>query len=222
MPVSRADLTAATLNGKIYLFGGYDQAAGDSRAEVYEFNPANNIYTQKASMPTPRWGPIAVAVNGKIYVFAGGNAGNPARVNEMYDPATNTWTSKANVPSNIGFQGITGCSDGSKIYLFYNGLGYAYDPQTDTYLPIPNPPQSALSWASCAYSNGKIYLLGGFYDRVGRTYNQIYDISSATWSSGAPLLFGVFGAVRENPIIGDTIYIIEGQRATNEFSASIK
>jgi len=68
-----------------------------------------DTWTQKADMPTPRWNHSAAVVNGNIYVI-GGVASEPSFLNgkelsvvEEYDPATDTWTRKADMPAPRGY-----------------------------------------------------------------------------------------------------------------------
>jgi N-acetylneuraminic acid mutarotase len=51
-------------------------------------------------MPTARQGLVAVAVNNKIYAIGGSNVSYLA-TNEEYDPATDTWTQKGNIPIDV-------------------------------------------------------------------------------------------------------------------------
>jgi len=75
LPSEKADLTAAVVNNKMYVFGGYNQGANDIREETYEYDPSSDTWTQKAAMPTPAWGSIAVEYNKKIHVFSGTTSG---------------------------------------------------------------------------------------------------------------------------------------------------
>ena len=68
-------------------------------------------------MPTPRMGIHANAVDDRIYVIGGDQiiAGSvPSGLVEVYDPSTDTWTRKADMPTARGFFG-TAVVDG-KIY----------------------------------------------------------------------------------------------------------
>ena len=88
LPFTTADLTAATVNSLFYIIGGYNTTATYSQGTVYAFHSSTNTYTQKASMPTARWGMIAVPINGKIYVFGGFTGATTASAstkNEVYD-----------------------------------------------------------------------------------------------------------------------------------------
>jgi hypothetical protein len=51
----------------------------------------------KANMTTARFGLAVGVVNGKIYAI-GGSSGNRTEVEE-YDPVTNTWATKASMPT---------------------------------------------------------------------------------------------------------------------------
>lgn len=92
-------------SGLLYALGGVD-CGGDcsalsakylGTAEVY--NPATQAWTLLPPMPTPRADLSAGVVDSKLYAVGGcGGEGNlencsPLAVVEMYDPATNTWTS---------------------------------------------------------------------------------------------------------------------------------
>ena len=227
LPFTTADLTAATVNSLFYIIGGYNTTATNPQGTVYAFDPSTNTYTQKASMPTARWGMIAVPINGKIYVFGGFTGATTASAstkNEVYDPASNTWTTKSPLPSSIAWEGITGCTDGSKIYLFFENQGYAYDPTNDTYTQISNTPLTYDNWGTCAYYNGHIYLINGLTNWAGQggsTSVQIYTIATKSWTTGAPAPFALYGSVRENPILNANIYIVQGQRNNGEFSSAV-
>jgi N-acetylneuraminic acid mutarotase len=219
MPFSTADQTAAAVNNKVYIIGGYNTTSTNPLNINYQFDPVTNTYTQKANMPTARWGLIAAPVSNIIYVLGGNQAGaTVSAANEAYNPATNVWQTKASLPAAIAHQGITGCSDGTDVYLFYDGLTYRYNVAANSYTQLANMPNNVLSWGSCSYVNGKIYLLGG-YKNGGQPYTQIYDKATNTWTTGAPMPFGTYGSIRENPVIGNDIYILQGQRRNSEFSS---
>jgi N-acetylneuraminic acid mutarotase len=111
IPTPSADLTISVYNKKLYSFGGYG-IGHEVLNTVYEYDPAG-AWTRKADMPSNRWGMLSVSVNNKIYVFGGEtpqySIGSDA--NEIYDPVTNTWTSRNNgnplsIPAYDG-QGVT-------------------------------------------------------------------------------------------------------------------
>ena len=98
--------TASALNGKIYVFGGFLREEGGIGRNpkindikiTEELDPAANVWTKKADMPTGRYyiTPTSAAVGGKIYVIGGWGGGRVTANVEVYDPATNTWEKKGN------------------------------------------------------------------------------------------------------------------------------
>jgi parallel beta-helix repeat protein len=106
MPTPRCSFAVAVYENKIYCIGGYINGVNVTGVnQVYD--PATNTWETKASMPTPRAALQANVVNGKIYLIGGSsdrNRGLSSRylgVNEVYDPATDTWTTKTSAPNRI-------------------------------------------------------------------------------------------------------------------------
>ncbi len=104
MPTARFALAAAAVNGKIYATGGYsgyNSSGGLLTSTVEVYDPSTNTWSTAASMPTARFGLAAAAVNGKIYAIGGVNSSGGSEVFlntvEVYDPATNTWSTAASM-----------------------------------------------------------------------------------------------------------------------------
>ncbi len=62
---------------------------------------AGDTWTQKADMPKVRFILSASAVDGKIYAIGGSSAMHGAGLSivDEYDPTTDTWTTKAPMPT---------------------------------------------------------------------------------------------------------------------------
>lgn len=149
MPTPRYGLAAATVNGKIYAFGGLQGAIWDTQtalAIVEEYNPATNTWRSRAPMPTARCTMVVAVVDGKIYAIGGYN-GAPLAVVEEYDPAANTWRSRAPMPT------------------------------------------TRWSLAGAAV-NGRIYALGGYDNQIRHTWVEEYDPVANTWRSRTSMLTG--------------------------------
>ena len=156
---ANANLAASAASGKVYVFGGTAEAH-------HEYDPATNIWTVKAAMPTPRSRFAAAAVNGKIYAIGG--IGGEA-TNEVFDPATNTWAAKAAMPT-ARVDAAAAVVDG-KIYVMGGQETTAgakvlktvqvYDPIDDTWTRTADMPTARHSFAAVA-TNGKIYAIGGY------------------------------------------------------------
>ncbi len=218
MAVPRGSLAAAVVNGRIYAIGGYT-IGGDAVASMELYDPAINTWSARASMSGPRAELAAAVVNNTIYVL-GGNAATgggpsvPLATVEAYDPATDTWTTKAAMLTERSFPAAAAVN-GTLYAIGGDGTGSveAYDPATDTWTmkaPIPNGGGSHRA----AALNGLIYAVGGSPVSV-KVYNPALD-SWATLSSSMPLpvngqfalavldgrLFAAGGNLADNTAVG--------------------
>jgi len=242
-------VAVAESGGKIYVFGGavQRQPGGPNYIPVnnsWEYDPAADTWKALAPMPTKRIAAAAVAVGGKIYVMGGAgnypsrddqplNGNEPHRVldlNQVYDPATNTWATRQTMPTPRShlFAGAVG----TKIYLIGGRLGSMaistgtptdiveeYDTATDKwgYLKsrMPTPRDSGVA----AVFQGKIYVLGGqqitaLNNSVSRAF-EVYDPAANEWASMASMPLARHGIV--GGVIGNRLYI-GGGHITAAFS----
>jgi N-acetylneuraminic acid mutarotase len=132
MPTARFGLSTSVVNGKIYAFGGARNCVESAFSTVEEYDPATDTWTTKADMPTARLYLSTSAVNGKIYAIGGTGlacqgTGGPLWTVEEYDPATDTWATKAHMPTaKIAFS--ASAVDG-KIYAIGGSFaGYPWVP----------------------------------------------------------------------------------------------
>lgn len=158
MPTPRLYAGAVVVQEQIYVIGGF---SGSTLGTVEAYDPATDTWTTRASMPTARAIPVVVSVDDKIYAiggfqFEGLTDGTHTVVTEEYDPVTDTWTPRADLPAPIegtrflGNASIGGAALKGQIYVsvFSPNLSpegptatYRYDPSTDewqsTAAPIP-------------------------------------------------------------------------------------
>jgi N-acetylneuraminic acid mutarotase len=183
---------------------------------------ADFIWTQKADMPTGRWTQTSAVVNGKIYVIGGypseGTPGEAAlSVVEEYDPATNTWTRKADMPTaRCDFVGSSAVVDG-KIYVISGwddgsrlSIVEEYDPATDTWTRKADMPTRRWMLATVAVE-GKIYVIGGYSPSawVGLKTVEMYDPETDTWTRKADMPLGV--GLLNARVVNGKIYAIGGR-----------
>jgi N-acetylneuraminic acid mutarotase len=205
MPTARAGLGAAVVNGKIYAIGGSDNNTYLSVNE--EYDPNTNSWTIKAPMPTARSGFAIAVYDRKIYVFGGTTGESTSSASgftgktEVYDSSTNTWKTKASMPTPRADLSA-GVVDG-KIYLiggkqyipsdpYYkeSDVNDVYDPTTDSWSNGTAVPIATFGYGSAVVDN-KIYIIGGgtqFWQKYDLTYvtaNQVYDPATDKWSNGA-------------------------------------
>ncbi len=203
MPTPRSNLGVAVVKDKIYAIGGVQSNMNE------EYDPAKNTWTTKMSMPTAR-GDFAIAVlQDKIYAIGGLTRSGQwtaelTDVNEVYDPVTDSWTTKKSMP--IPKAGLSANVVDGKIYLiggFTQPLNstvkttsietLVYDPLNDLWTTKTPIPTATLDYAT-AVVDDKIYVISG----TSRAYSdnlinptQIYEPKTDTWSQGAPIPYPV-------------------------------
>jgi hypothetical protein len=166
-----------------------------SSAEV-----AEDTWATKAPMQQVRGGLGVVAVNGKIYAIGGSTAsgsfppdvfsGGFVGTNEMYDPKTDTWTSKASMPTPrcdfaiAAYQNKIYCIGGAVGFKVneigfhssvVSGVNEVYDTVTDTWeTKTPMPDERRTIQAHVV--NGKIYV-------VDWSLVYVYDPNEDSWTA---------------------------------------
>jgi hypothetical protein len=163
MITARGLSTVATVSDKIYVIGGYKSnrcpgGGGGCPHDITDVNevydPFNNSWTSKTPIPTPRTMATSAVVKGKIYVIGGKTSsdpssdGTPTNIVEEYDPSTDTWTTRAPMPT-ARFS-IAAVVKNGYIYVIGGdprnpeGTIERYDPLTDTwttgFTPLPLRP----------------------------------------------------------------------------------
>src|SRR6266487_5812000 len=169
-PARYAFQAALGTDNMLYIAGGqtadmvptlYDQ--------VSRYNYTINTWSNVAPLPVALGQGTIGAWNGKIYV-AGGFIGGTSVTNALriYDIATNTWTSGANMPTSPGVEAAAGAVVNGKFYVmggddFNNFLNtnFIYDIATNTWTTGATLPDMRTNTYGTAASNGLIYVYGG-------------------------------------------------------------
>ena len=133
----------------------------------------------------------------------------------VYDPATDTWTKKADMPT--GRARLSTCVVEGKIYAI-GGSPHrdaevptveVYDPATDTWTKKADMPR-ARNWLSSSLVNGKIYVIGGkiYPSRTFVSTMEEYDPATDTWMRKAdmPTARGMHSA----SVVDGKVYVIGG------------
>ncbi len=155
-------------------------------------------------------------VDGKIYVI-GGDAGSvdwcipPV---EVYDPVTDTWIRKADMPSRRmwfstcvvdGIIYVIGGNNGSQRGWNHLNTVEAYDPSTDTWTQKAVMP-TARSFSVTCVLDGNIYVIGG--GAPGKSAVEVYDPATDTWTTKAPIPTPRYGL--DAIVVDGKIYAIGG------------
>jgi N-acetylneuraminic acid mutarotase len=216
MPTPLDSFGIAVYQNRIYCIGG-------GVNEVYD--PATDTWESKAPMTIARSYLQANVVNGKIYLIGGYVPDNSAfgfsisNLNEVYDPATDSWTTKAPMPIATGEYPSTVVDD--KIYITgglssspKSDLNQIYDPATGTWSQGALMPLG-LRYGAAGATAGvnapkRIYCFSEFAEWSG---TQVYDPENDSWTFGARtptsrLSFAV-------AVVNDILYAIGGYTETS-------
>jgi len=172
MPTARCFLSTSVVNGKIYAIGGWKEPENLPLSAVEEYDPATDTWTRKADMPEARFALSTSVIDGKIYAIGGIVAshmsGSAVSTVEEYDPATDSWTANADMPTARTY--LSTCVVNGKIYAIGGTRGgsvtrvlstvEAYDPAADTWTTKADM-STARDMFSTSVVNGKIYAIGG-------------------------------------------------------------
>jgi N-acetylneuraminic acid mutarotase len=191
----------------------------------WEFNPDNETWTQKAAFPGQmRSGLTSFSIDEKIYAGMGSaydfDALKYKAFNDLYayDPASNTWTKKADFPGTS--RQYSSCTYG-------NGRGYVlggddiaggatsflndvweYNPTSDTWTQLTDMPVGT-AFVSAFVRDGKLHFMNGSVKSGASSWgsvNQYYqlDLAAGTWSKGGnTMYYGSSGTVHQ---IGENAY----------------
>jgi N-acetylneuraminic acid mutarotase len=232
MPTPRTGFAMAVYGDKIYAIGGTVGNGYVGNNEVYD--PVTNTWTTKASMPTPRADLSANVVNDKMYLIGGKRYSGQdpfykeTDINECYNPATDSWSTKASLPTAT--QGYASAVVDNKIYVIggsktpiSSGISniinnnQVYDSQTDQWTNAA-PISSLSSYGAAAATEGylaprAIYYVGGFTGGEFSDQTKIYTLSNNSWSftEAMPTARAYLGLA----VVNDVFYAIGGFDGTN-------
>jgi len=232
-PMKRTEVAAATVAGKIYVVGGFEQPSLGNvlnfaiTPAVEEYDPAVDRWITKASMPVGLHHVGIGVVGGRLYIIGGYKQSGlsvwgPVPTVYAYDPATDAWSERAPMPTARGALSVT-VHDG-KLYAIggYEGRANsaaveAYDPVRNSWsarAPLPTP-RDHLATTTAA---GKVYAIGG---RLKGDYHrnlsvtEVYDPLSDKWSKAPDLPTARSGITAAGA--GGRVYVFGGEGADGTF-----
>ena len=241
MPTPRLQAGAAVVDGKIYVVGGYRVINRRMKilkvVEVYD--PQTDTWVRKQDMSIPRRQFGIGVVAGKIYVIGGENFFDfekPQRLDQMevYDPVSDTWAKRADLPSRRDEVKVAVVRD--TIYVI-GGFGWppfglgavlatieAYQPKTNRWREKSDMPNSKTDFSTVVVDD-KIYLIGGYsialerFDGYLKTV-EVYDPETERWDESPPMPAknSPFGAAAVN----GKIYILGSERENEERSLDVE
>ncbi len=203
----RYGASSFVINDKGYIAtGGNDNGYLD---DLWQYDPVNGLWSQKTGLPVgsaqhenQRREAYAFTINGKGYL--GGGDGFVFGPNGTwnysffdlweYDPASNTWTTKADMPDFLGRNMSVGVAINNKGYV---GLGcdvwqstnhtslWEYDPLTNTWTARDSFPSSFTTDAAAFVVDSTLYVAGGVNIATIALSPQLFAFSpsSNSWTA---------------------------------------
>lgn len=130
LPTARAALVVAALNGKIYAIGGLGSSNVNGALSTLneEYDPATDSWRPRAPVPAQPYstcrGSAGTAANGRIYLLQGQCSSPPNAQLLEYDPATDSWATKAEAP--VALSPLSMSAAGSRVFaMMLGGTGWA-------------------------------------------------------------------------------------------------
>jgi len=214
---------------KGYMGTGWDGAA---KSDFWEYNPASNVWSQKASMPIGRSYGVGVAIQSSVngspvkgYIGLGSNS--PGNDWWEYTVSTNSWTQKTSFPGEPRSHAVAF----SQTFFGYVGTGitssngwlsnfYSYNPAIDLWtlepFNFPYPTHSAVAMnvnGTILVGTGWTITIMGFPPVfVNVVVNAFYKLQGNAWVQAPSLP----GAARQNAVafsIGNYGYVATGSDA---------
>ncbi len=227
VPAPTEGMQTAVVGNKIVAAYGY--SGGDTQlTRIYDI--AADSWSSGALAPSPVRSEGAAASHGGFFYAVGGR---PVIADlDRYDPATDTWTSLADMPT--GRAGLGVAVVGNAIYAIGGRTGASpcsggtldtverYDIATDTWSTVASLPSARSDLAAVAHG-GRIYVFGGCTD-FGTVLADVdvYNPTTDTWSTAPADMITARASMYGAAAKGGTIYVVGGwtpvlgQVATNE------
>lgn len=180
LPLAREEGASASLDGKLYVFGGFYNKHFDATTQVDRFDPKTSKWTRLADMPFPLTHAATIVTSYRVWLFGGyiGTDPGPSTAAVLvYNTRTNKWTRGPDMPTPRG-AGAAALA-GETVYIFGGRNksrtadvkdAYAYNLNTAEYTPIARMPvpRNHLSGASV---DGQVYAIGGQKNEAALSQN---------------------------------------------------
>ena len=207
-----------SINDRVFAGGGYNGTS--TFFDFAEYIPDSNIWVSRANFPgTGTRGSKGASLNGKGYVVGGTYNRSIPYSNQMweYDPITDNWTQKANIPSGATSGAVFFNADsllfithGHNSTSMHSNL-WAYNPATNTWTQKTSFPGQARLNGTSFEINGKIVVGGGHQLVTTNVLNDYYEYDPVLdiWDT-LPLFIGGRRSSAADFTIGKIGYLVGG------------
>lgn len=185
-PLAVADVGAAMIGGLIYVPGGR-LPDGQVSAALDVYDPASDLWQQRAPMPAGRSAYALVPFEGRLFLFGGWDGSQYVASVYEYDPAQDRWLELPSMPTARGFAGAV--VQGGRIHVIGGFDGQQTLAVHETYLPGAG----AAAWSTAnelpegRYGMGvanlaeTIYVIGGLDGDASTQASFQYVPSQDAW-----------------------------------------
>jgi N-acetylneuraminic acid mutarotase len=187
---------------RVYVVTGTDESNPGEPAS-YAYDSEADTWESMADIPTPREAPQGGFINGKLYVVGGVGASGAVGETDVYNPATDSWSTDAASDPAPAFGAGYAVLD-NKLYVIGgvdpttnapSSTVEVYDPDGDSWSAASDYPQ-VIAFPACGGIDGKLYCAAGGGNTSNHTEGYVYDPDSDAWSPIADVNVsgGILGA----------------------------
>ncbi len=187
IPAALSGYALATLEGKLYLFGGWDGVHYVDT--VYSYDPQSDEWRTLSALPLARGFASAAAAAGRIYVIGGTDGSKLLTDNEEFNPDSAArggpaWRMRAPLP--VGRSRMASATVADIIHVIGGEavtgqwLALEYVTLTDTWQPIELPQMGSWSRLAAVSSGTFLFAFGGVVNGApvadNLSYQALYTI----------------------------------------------
>ncbi len=227
MAIARSFAGSARLpDGKVLVAGGGDGGlSATSSAELYD--PAAGTFSTTDSMDTARSAPaVAPLPGGRVLVaggFAGGLGGMYLATAEVYDPATNVFSTLPNSMTTPRSGAVAAPLPDGKVLIAggFDGTSYLssaeiFDPATNTFSSSGIGSMGSIRSVAAAAPmwDGRVLVAGGYNGAGNVNTAEAFDSATKTFSSvGISSMAAIRGGPGAAPLADGRVLVVGGDQA---------
>ena len=216
--------SAQSTDDKVLIFGGV-VASGSNINSVFEYDPALDYWTAKASIPNSAGLSKSTCVklnNGNVLLFGGSQNSSTPQSNKVYqyDITADSWSVLSDLPNSLGREQMQSTLVNDSIILLTGGLStissaleypttnYLYNTNTNTFTLAGDIPIGVVNHTSTLLSNGEVLITGGFDGSAARNEVHVYNLQNG-WRT-LPSTLSVAVSAHRALLVNGKVYIYGG------------
>lgn len=224
LPAARSNPSVQAANGKLYSFGGQLVSDSSRSQEMWEYDPAANLWSKKANATFTSGSRLCILNPNNIIEYYVDNSATVF----TYNPTTNAYGSRGALPAIIVGPGVLQVEDDTYVYAGKTGttdrnilLRRSSTVTAWTSLASWNPARNTVGMFSLA---DKLYSLNGTASPALTDSNRYaeYSILGNTWQdlSVAEPNFPSASFAMLTCKVGESVYILQQDKTFTRFVAS--